>query len=209
MLVRALFCGLVVVLLGCGPRASDPSPEHPAMTAEAYPTTLAVPSSWPADFAMEQDVTMHHAQGQEHFRAILQKQGATLTLVGLAPHGGRAFVLTQEGQEVTFESFMPRELPFPPRYILQDIHRAWFISAGGGVVEQDGERMEERLQGGKVVERTYRRLDGQPEGTISVRYEGGMEPGAPLTAAPPSRVVMENGWFGYRAVIESRNWQPL
>ncbi len=196
---------LVVLVAACG--GHTPPPENGEV--EPYPTVLAPPSSLGGDFAMEQEVTMTHAQGENVFRAVLQKQGDELVLVGLAPHGGRAFVLTQRGTEVSFESFMPRELPFPPEYILHDIHRAWFKDAPGESAEMDGERVTETIEGDRVTERRYERLDGQPEGAIVVSYEGGMVPGAPVTEAPPERVVLDNQWFGYRATIVSRNWQRL
>lgn len=203
----APFALLLLLAAACG-GGQTPQPENGEV--EPYPTVLAPPSTFGGDFAMEQDVTMAHAQGEEHFRAVLQKQGDELVLVGLAPHGGRAFVLTQRGTEVTFENFMPRELPFPARYVLHDIHRAWFKDAPGEGGEMDGERVTETVVDGRVTERRYERLDGQPEGAIVVDYgDEGIAPEAPVTAAPPSRIVLDNQWFGYRATIVTRNWQPL
>ena len=201
-LVLTLFC-----LGACGGRQAPPPDEGGEL--EPYPTVLAPPSSLGGDFAMEQVVTMRHQQGENTFRAVLQKQGDELVLLGLAPHGGRAFVLTQRGTEVTFESFMPRELPFPPEYIFHDIHRAWFKDAPGLGGELEGERVTERAEGGRVVERRYERLDGRPEGAIVVSYGDGLAPGAPVTAAPPPTIELVNGWFGYSATIESSNWQAL
>lgn len=205
MAPRALLFCVSLVLWACGHHTPQPNSGE----VEPYPTVLAAPSTLGGDFAMEQEVTMTHAQGENSFRAVLQKQGDELVLVGLAPHGGRAFVLTQRGTEVSFESFMPRELPFPPEYILHDIHRAWFKDAPGEGGELDGERVTERVHDGRVLERRYERLDGRPEGAIVVTYEGGMAPGAPVSAAPPERVVLDNQWFGYRATITTHNWQAL
>ena len=203
---RGYAAALLLLAAACG--GNSPQPDNGEV--EPYPTVLAPPSTFGGDFAMEQDVTMTHAEGENTFRAVLQKQGNELVLVGLAPHGGRAFVLTQRGTEVTFENFMPRELPFPAEYILHDIHRAWFKDAPGEGGEMEGERVTEQVADGRVTERRYERLDGQPEGAIVVTYEGpGMAPGAPITEAPPERVVLDNQWFGYRATIETRNWQRL
>ncbi len=199
---------LLTLLVACGPRAAEGPPPERA-EPHGYPTTLVPPSRIEGDFLVEQEVSMTHPRGENTFRAVLQKQGARLILLGLAPHGGRAFLLEQTDDGVRFESYMPFELPFPPEYMLHDIHRAWFMEAPEGVVERDGERLEERREGGRVVERTYRRLDGRPPGTITVRYEGGLAPGAPRTAAPPARIVLNNGWFGYRATIRTLRWQPL
>lgn len=198
----------LVALVACGPRGPSGPPPSSGEVPD-YPTTLVPPSELEGDFLMEQEVAMTHPQGANEFRAVLQKQGPRLILLGLAPHGGRAFLLEQTDEGVRFESYMPFELPFPPEYILHDIHRAWFITAPGGVTERDGERIEERKQGSRVLERSYRRLDGSPAGEITVHYEGGLAPGAPLTAAPPETVVLDNGWFGYRATIRTLRWQPL
>ena len=152
---------------------------------------------------------MEHPEGSNSFRAMLQKQGDELLLLGLAPHGARAFLLRQTAEGVSFESYMPFELPFPPEFILYDVHRTWFMSSEGATLEREGERIAERVENGRVLERTFERLDGAPEGTITVSFEGGLVEGAPNTAAPPERVVLENGWFGYRATVRTLSWQPL
>jgi hypothetical protein len=166
---------------------------------------------------MEQEVTMTHAEGQNTFRAILQKRGDELLLLGLAPHGGRAFVLTQRGVDVTFESFMPEELPFPPRYILHDIHRTWFQGAGSAApdadgwreVQREGERVRERVGPEGVLERHFERLDGAPAGSIVVRYGAGLAEGAPSAVRPPDVTTFENGWFGYTGSVRTLSWEAL
>lgn len=203
--LRLLLCGIVCLLASCGGRQVV----QPAPGEDAYPTRLREPASIGPDFAMQQEVTMSHAQGENTFRAVLQKQGDTLVLLGLAPHGGRAFVLTQTGTEVEFESFMPGELPFPPQYILHDVHRTWFVNAPEGTVELDGERVTTRMENGRVVERLFERLDGRPEGTLRVTYEGGLQSSAPAGAEPPSTAVLHNGWFGYTATVRTLQWQTL
>ena len=219
-LVRPPFFAAMALLVsslavGCTPpTVATATPEQ---LANAYPTVLQPPASLGADFMMEQEVTMTHAEGQNTFRAILQKRGDELVLLGLAPHGGRAFVLTQRGDEITFESFMPEELPFPPRYILHDIHRTWFQSAGDAApdangwreVERDGERIREHVGPAGVTERHFTRLDGVPAGTIVVRYGDGLAAGAPNAAQPPTETTFENGWFGYTGSVRTLSWEAL
>lgn len=178
-------------------------------TLEAYPTVVVAPDQLGPDFAFEQEVTMEHPEGSNTFRAMLQKQGDELLLLGLAPHGARAFLLRQTTEGVSFESYMPFELPFPPEFILYDVHRTWFMSAQGGTLEREGERIAERVENGRVMERTFERLDGTPEGTITVTFEGGLVEGAPNTESPPERVVLDNAWFGYRATVRTLSWQRL
>jgi len=208
---------LLAGALGTGCTPPTVATATPEQLANAYPTVLQPPASLGADFMMEQEVTMTHAEGQNTFRAILQKRGDTLVLLGLAPHGGRAFVLTQRGDEITFESFMPEELPFPPRYILHDIHRTWFQGAGDAApdadgwreVERDGERIREHVGASGVTERQFTRLDGAPAGTITVRYGEGLPAGAPHTARPPDETRFENGWFGYTGSVRTLSWEAL
>lgn len=171
---------------------------------------LRPPSELGPGFVMEQQVTMEHPEGEHTFRAVLEKTGDKLTLLGLAPHGGRAFVLVQQGREISFESFMPRELPFPPEYMMHDVHRAWFL----GEQEQDllaqkGERVSSEREDGEVVLRRFERVDGRTDRAIEIRYEGGLDPEAPSRAAPPDVTVLDNGWYGYRATLRTLSWRPL
>lgn len=203
---------LVALGLACGPRGGETTP--PVVEGPGYPTQMVDPASIAGDFVVEQEVRMTHPRGENTFRAVLQKRGGELVLLGLAPHGGRAFLLKQTAAGVEFESFMPFELPFPPEYILHDVHRTWFLGVstpGTDVsVERDGERVRERRDAsGAIVERTFERLQGPPEGTIVVRYGAGLAPNAPVAAAPPDEVTFDNGWYGYRATIRTLRWQPL
>jgi len=198
--------GLALALLGatgCGPR-QHPTAEIPE---DAYPTELVPPALLAGDFAAEQEVTMTHPRGTNTFRSVLQKQGDRIVLLALGPHGGRAFAITQVGEEISYESWMPdsQQLPFPPRFILHDVQRTWFLPPQDTASETRAEVRED----GQVVERRYARRDGQPEGEIVVTYEGGMDPEAPLRAAPPDVVRFDNGWYGYTATIRTLSWQPL
>ncbi len=193
---------------GCGPRTLP----QPTMDGPGYPTVLTPTSELGPDFAMQQDVTIHHPEGEHSFGAVLQKQGDTLTLMVLGPHGGRAFMLVQQGQEVSFESFIPVEFPFPPQYILHDIHRMWFArlptEAGEDGGERGGERIHQEMENGRVMTRSFERLDGAPEGTLTARYEGGLG-GTPATERPPEVATFDNGWFGYQVVVRTVQWQQL
>lgn len=196
------------LLVACGP---PPPPRVPA----DYPGALSRPSALRAPglgeaFALEQRVRSESSQGVYEFRAIMQRQGDTLIVVGLGPHGGRGFVLTQRGDEVEFESYLPQELPFPPRYMLLDIHRAWFMGLDGPREdgehreERGGEEIVERWEGGLLRERTFRRLDGEPGGVIRVTYEPGLG-----GAEPPREVTLHNGWFGYTLTITTLSYQVI
>ena len=191
--------------LGCGPAVAP---------VRAYPGALRAPSTVGGDFSIDQSVTAIHAQGQESFRAVIEKRGDSLVMVGLGPHGGRAFVLRQEGEAVTFESFIDRALPFPPRYMLLDVHRTWLLGLSGAplpdgthTAEVEGERVTEAWSDGRLRSRTFERLDGVPAGRITITYEGGLDP-AP-SSVPPTRIELDNAWFGYRLLLEGLSIQPL
>lgn len=185
-------------------------------SAAPYPTHVEAPSALPGEWAIEQEVTITHAEGESSFRAVLQKQGDALTMVGLGPHGGRAFVLSQNGTDFDWETFVPIELPFPPEYMLHDVHRTWLqpnqppVDGSSELIfERYGERIHERWDGAKLVERIFERLDGEPQGSIIVTYEGGLSPNAPAAVAPPDVVAFDNGWHGYTATIRTLRYTPL
>jgi hypothetical protein len=209
MLRAALTATLALASCGGPARPPDgPPPEYPGELAD--PSALRSPEVLGEAFALEQRVRSEYPDGAQEFRAVLQKRGDSLILVGFGPHGGRGFVLSQRGAEVDFESHLPHELPFPPRFMLQDIQRTWFRGLSGPLpdgehrAEIDGEEVVERWEDGRLRERTFRRLDGRPEGVIRITYEDGLG-----GEAPPERVVLENGWFGYRLVLTTLSHQVI
>ncbi len=191
---------LALALLACGaPRPETPPP--------APPGVLHAPASYAVDFAIDQRVTARFGEEAQSFRAVVEKNGDSLVMVALGPTGGRAFVLAQHGDEVSFESHLPRELPFPPEYMLFDVHRTWLVGLAGapladgehrGVI--DDEEVVETWASGRLAVRTFRRLDDHPPGVVTITYEGGLDPRVDQPA--PARVVIESGWFGYRLELD-------
>jgi len=184
-------------------------PWEPA--AREYPGTLVSPSTVPGDFLARQVVKARYGETRIRFDSVLQKRGDTLTLLGLTPFGTRAFLLQQEGTDVNFTSYVDRVLPFPPYYILLDIHRALFIGVSSGpladglhTVSRNGEEIRERWMGGRVLERTFRRETGLPPGLIRITCKDGM-----LVGMPPSKLEFKNGWFGYDLTITTRSYEAL
>jgi len=200
---------IAALLASCGPpRPAGPPPEYPGALTPSE--AIRSPRGLGDAFALEQRVEAQYPDGTQSFRAVLQLNQGQLVLVGFGPHGGRGFVLTQVGGEVEMESHLPQELPFPPDYMLRDIQRVWFGGLQGPL--PDGEHTEtvgreeivERWEGGRLMERTYRRLDGEPPGELRATYEGGLGP-----EGPPPRVVWDNGWFGYRLILATLSHQRL
>lgn len=191
---------ILLLLSACGSPARTAPPPAP-------PGVLHPPADYPSDFAIEQRVTATFGADEQSFRAVIEKRGDALVMVALGPAGARAFVLAQHGHAVTFESHMPRELPFPPEYMLLDVHRAWLVALPGAPLADgthaaviDGEEVTEIWADARVQSRTFRRLDGTPPGLLRITFEGGLDPR--VDAPAPDRVVLDNGWFGYRLVLD-------
>lgn len=192
---------VLVVLTAC-----NGAPDHRPSDVD-YPGALVPVSEIPGAFLWRQQLAAEYGPRTVSFEAVLQKKGEKLVVLGLTPYGSRAFVIEQVGTSFTFTNHLPPEhaLPFPPRSILLDIHRAWFMALPGapradgehtGV--REGEEVTEVWRGGAVLERRYRRLDGAPPGEIRVTYGAGMR-----DLRPPDEAVVDNAWFGYRLVVRT------
>lgn len=188
---------LCALLAACGG-----APPH--LDARAYPGVVHTPGSYPGDFVARQHIEVQRGERRDGFDAVLQKRGDALVLVALTPYNSRAFVVEQRGTRLTFTSSMRGELPFPPRFILLDIHRALLaglprtggapLADGRHQAEVDGERVTERWSAAHLVERRYERVDGRPAGAVVVRYGGA---GLAADGTPTGDVTLTNGWLGY------------
>lgn len=202
----------LAALVACTP---SPPPAPPPSQGPPYEGSLRAPSAYPGTFLDEQTISASFGDRSVGFSAVVQKQGDELLILGRTPFGSRAFLLKQTGTEMTFEKYIDRELPFSPRYMLLDVHRALLrglpVTAGEAVPDGersgaiDGELVTERWHGGKLVEKRFRVESGQPAGEIVIAYEGGMAPGQ----APPRKIAYDNRWFGYRLEIVTERHQPL
>jgi hypothetical protein len=199
--------GLALLASACGG-----GPPRPA--ARPDPSVLHAPSEYPGAFLDRQHITATYGTRKASFDAVLQKRGDELVLLGMTPFGSRAFVLKQTGVDVTFESFVPQELPFPPRYILLDVHRVFFDGVAPGPqalddgmhdATRDGEQITERWQGGRLWQRRIRRVNADPAGEIVIDYDAGMPAGGP----PPAHVGFANGWYGYRLDITTQSHELI
>jgi hypothetical protein len=199
-LVRPFTLALVLMAAACAHR--QPPPQMPAPTAKELPPPDAIPGA----FAVRQKLNARSAHGGGGFEAVLQKKPGELVLVGLTPFGSRAFLLRQTAADVQFTSYISRELPFPPTYMLLDVHRVmdtWLAGPPPAEGERSGEvgseRVRERWRAGRLVERTFTPVDpaAKPPGNVTITYQG--EGPSGLAA----RVSLENARFGYSLTIES------
>lgn len=221
---------LVVTLAGChhGETGTEPASDT-AVAIDSpepepnpgYPGELISTADMGRNFLARQKLRGTFGEQEFAFEAVIQLHGGKLTVLGLTPFGTKAFVLTQTGTDVEFQSLIDREIPFPPEYMLQDIHRAWLWHARlpwgdapptlasatdltAPSIEIAGERVTEQWSENGLVRRTFVRLDGQPPGEIRIDYIGGHR-----TGRPAKQVVLENGWFGYRLEIQTTDWRML
>jgi hypothetical protein len=198
---------VAALVAACG----SPGPRAPEAETH-YPGVLHPARELSPDFAVEQHVELRKGERSGAFDAVLQKRGDELVLIGLGPAGVRAFVLRQEGTDVRYEQTMGPTLPFPPRNVLVDIHRAFFKRlsapppAGEGTVqsELDGEDVTEIWTRGALVERRYVRAAFR-EGAVRVLYGAGCG----VERCEPETVRIVNEWFGYEIRIENRRYHSL
>jgi hypothetical protein len=202
----ALVGAAVLASAGC---AHNPPPPAPPPVAAPTAAELPPPDAIPGKFSLRQRLTASSAKGGGSFEAVLQKEPGTLTLVGLTPYGSRAFLLQQTKGDVQFTKYVTRDLPFPPTFMLLDIHRVlatWLgppLAASGERSGQVGdETIRERWQSGKLMERTFTSAKSNPPGVITISYTGH---GAADNIA--THITLQNARLDYRIVIETVPFQ--
>ncbi len=204
-MTRAL-APFVIALAACRPPARSAPPDRPSDPVVLQDTrAIDVPP-----FVARQRVTARYGDRSHTFDAVLQLAGGRLTMLGLSPFGTKAFVLTQTGTDVHFETFVSLDLPFPPERILFDVHRALFWNARDGTVTADGRRRRvtpaftivERLDGRRVTTRTF--LDRAGHTLAIVRFSPPIRPGE-----IPRRVEIAAPPYGYDLRIDTIETHPL
>jgi hypothetical protein len=205
---RALGC---VFALGaaCGPKAP---PSEPRLPNRPYECVLHPLATLGPDFTVRQHVeASSHGRGGG-FDAVLQKKGGTLVVVGLVA-GIRAFVLKEEGEQITFEQSLGPKMPFPPSYAIIDVHRVYWKAlprdpstppSGAFEGELEGEHVREVWSNGEITLRQFSR-PGELEGSVRVTFG----PGCTATLCRPKTVRIENEWFGYTVAIENEEFTAL
>jgi hypothetical protein len=138
------------------------------------------------NFSMRQQIDYRFGERRGSFEAVVQKRCDVLTLVGFTPFGTRAFSIEQRGREVSARTHVSGTWPFPPHFILLDVHRAYLVpmperppADGFRELRHGAERVSETWAAGRLLERRFDRLDTGRPGPILVRYVDGSVPGAP------------------------------
>jgi hypothetical protein len=162
------------------------------------------------DFLVDQHVVVTKGDRRAEFDGVLQKRGDELIVVAFGPMKVRAFVLKQDAGGIHFEQAMGPPMPFPPRNILVDVHRAFFKhlpsppASGEHRGQLDDEDVTEVWKDGTLVERRYARPSFRP-GVVRVRYG----PGCTAEACEPATVHVVNEWFGYELTITNGTFTRL
>lgn len=126
-------------------------------------------------------------------------------MIGLTPFGTRAFWIRQRGTEVQAEVHVPGSWPFPPEYILLDIHRAYLVPLPaspprGGLRElrYGAERVREEWDSGRLMKRSFRWAD-DGQGQSAAVFYGGEE----TRKGVERQVRIENEEFGYELEVST------
>lgn len=194
-----------IPLQACAHQQSTSLGKTATRSPEPTPALLSV-DRLQEDFILRQQITVYwHHDMKKGFDAVLQKQGATMTLVGLGPMGSVGFTLTQKEESLDVSNRTGQVLRFDPRHIIADIQRVLYPWSPAPLrcdqtctfsYEVHQTRIQEYWRYGHLSKRVFIRLsDGNPE-RIVVRY--GHWGSHKIT---PARVQLDNGWYGYRLEI--------
>jgi hypothetical protein len=175
------------------------------------PDTLVDPGQIPGNFLWRQRLVARYGEDTFEFEAVVEKSTDSLRVLFLTPYGTRALLLEQVGHDVRTQYFISHRLPFPPRYILSDMHRVFFRGFAPGAPNHGrhaqllaGEFFEDTWETGTLVARTVQLPEQGPRASaaqsrkISIRYTPGFRPGS-----PPARIRLNNQWHGYDITIDT------
>jgi hypothetical protein len=205
----ACLLSLSLLALSCAPTPPATGMRKPLQETD-YPGKLIDSASLPDGLFLRQRIEARFGKRSLAFSAVLQTDGDVLSLLALTPYGSRAFLIAQRGLLLSFTAYVDEPLPFPPRFILLDVHRTLFLGIPGAPQSDglhhttaEGEQITESWKDGRLLERSFERQQGKPEGTIRIVYRGGMR-----GTTPPERIDLDNGWFGYHLVIHTLPSDP-
>lgn len=179
---RALRLGSSAFLLaGCA--VQGPAAESDASApSEGLTSTREIRGN----FLMRQQIDYRFGERRGSFEAVLQKRCDVLTLIGFTPFGTRAFTIEQRGHDVSARTHVSGTWPFPPHFILLDVHRAYLVpmpesppADGFRELLYGAEVVSEKWAAGRLLERRFDRFDADRPGPIIVTYVDGSVPGAP------------------------------
>jgi len=195
--------GVCAVALAAAPGCPRPPPSPPAAALDVDdPDLLASSEAIEPDFLVHQRVHATFGERELVFQAVIQAARGRLTVIALTLQGARVFTLEQSGKRVSFERHTEMALPFSPKHILVDIHRAYFRFAASApprgdhrVFRQKGEIVRETWRRGVLIDRVVELAAAERPERIAIHYGSG---GPRLLERPLS---YRNGYLGYTLVV--------
>ena len=106
------------------------------------PGALRPPAEIPGDVRLELSMRVRAESVDTALRLALEKRGDEITLIGLNALGAVVFSAIQTGAGVEIDALPAAVLEVPPKNVLRDLHRAFFI--GIAPPPRDGEYREVR-----------------------------------------------------------------
>ncbi len=173
----------------------------PAVQAPA----LAAPAQYPLDFSTRQSLSGDYDGRALAVDCVVEKVGDRLTVIGLGPQGVRVFSVVQTGTAIDAQMYLgDQRWPFPPAFLLQDVHRL-LLTGDPHMVQPDGLHrfrshsmwVEELWSDGRVMRREF-------EDGVVVEFEGGARAGA-----PPRHSRLTHGGRGYILDVVALTFQTL
>jgi hypothetical protein len=193
-----LAAGLCLLATACAlqhPQLEEYSVENPG--------ELAPSDEIPGNFLMRQNLRFAAGDREGSLEVVVQKHCDEILVIGLTSFGSRVFTIRQHGTEVSAESHVSGTWPFSPENVLIDIHRVYFLPTpsppptdGLREIRRGSELVTERWISASLVERSFRRVSGNPPGRVVVRYDGRVPPGHPA-----SEIRLDNERYGYQLDI--------
>ncbi len=206
-----------VVSLTLSPIVGCHTPNQPKEAGTSSPSLppyrgpLLEPASIPFDFLWQQRVTATHGERSGGFSAVVQKQGNQLLVLGLTPMKTRGFLLTQQALQIEYEQYVPFDLPFEPKSVLYDIHRAFFYGLLDGFPQQairasrfEDETIKDEFERGRLTRRTFDNVSSTGK-RLLVEYQ----PDGYQLGQPPKTTLIDNRAYGYRLKVETLSTQAL
>ena len=200
------FALVSLIALSCSTKSAPFVPSQANVS-----TDLAPVSGIQGEFLLRQQLVFRYTGGQGSFEAILQKHCTELTVVGLTPFGTRAFTLTQNDRGVHAQVSSPQIWPFPPEYLLEDVHRVLITPLsegrmGDGVYERShgSERIWEHWLDGQLTRREVQPKGGSHAWKVVIHF-----PDPSPRYWPPTVVRLENDLWGYELEITTLSRREL
>ena len=188
--------------LACGAPARSRRTEarpHP-------PSSLLPVEAYAGEFEWRQRITASWGEKSSSFDAVLQKTKGELKLIGLGPMQSVVFEVRYTGRRVTLDNRSGRAFPFPPKFIVADIQRAFYPWLGPlpscAICERSaqvlGWRVAERIASGQVRERRFHAPASRSDEDVVILYRY-----RSAASRVPSRAALKNPRYGYHLIIEN------